>query len=396
MVPRMVGNAVGPNVSDMVPGVLGYQIQRSAGGGDFALVGKAGAGQTSFVDNTVFNGERYTYSVRPYDQDNVTDSGLTRTTMAIRNSVYDANGARVLGLFGADNRVGFDDFFVFADHFGLTAGDEGFEPAFDLRQNNRVDFDDFFVFADYFGRAIEAAGKLLPTRTGLNSDARLSLSAAGLANAGEETQILVNLADFAELKGYGFTLEYDANDLEFVKVMPVDNNLLGETALSQPRVISQKDGEVSIAAYGETAVEGELAVNLVFRFKEGTEESFVELTQAQLRDSGFAVNQVASLDRFRIETRPESFALMDNFPNPFNPETTIKYQLPESADVKLEIRNVVGQLVRTLVAEHQSAGRYTVQWDASNDNGQQLSSGVYFYLVEAGDFRQVKRMLLLK
>ncbi len=397
LMPRMASSAVGPALSDMIPGVLGYQILRSVGGEDFALIGKAGAGETSFVDDTVFNGERYSYSVRPYDQDNVTDSDLSRTTMAIRNSVFDASGVQVFGLFGADNRVGFDDFFVFADHFGLTAGDEAFEPAFDLRQNNRVDFEDFFVFADNFGRAIEAAGKLLPTRSGLNSDARFFLSSMGdLANAGEETQILVNLADFAELKGYGFTLEYDANDLEFVKVTPVDNNLLGEAALSQPRVITQKDGEVSIAAYGEAAVEGELAVNLVFRFKEGTEESFVELTQAQLRDDGFAVNQVASLDRFRIETRPESFALLNNFPNPFNPETTIKYQLPESADVKLEIRNVVGQLVRTLVAEHQSAGRYTVQWDASNDNGQQLSSGVYFYLVEAGEFRQVKRMLLLK
>ena len=398
LMPRMASSAVGPALSDMIPGVLGYQILRSVGDEEFALVGKAGAGETSFVDDTVFNGERYTYSVRPYDQDNVTDSDLSRTTMAIRNSVFDASGVQVLGLFGADNRVGFDDFFVFADHFGLTAGDEAFEPAFDLRPNNRVDFDDFFVFADNFGRAIEAAGKLLPSRSGLNSDARFFLSTMGdLANAGEETEILVNLADFAELKGYGFTLEYDANDLEFVKVTPVDNNLLGETALAQPRVITQKDGEVSIAAYGETAVDGELAVNLVFRFKEGTEESFVEFTQAQLRDDGFAVNQVASLDRFRIETRPESFALLNNFPNPFNPETTIKYQLPESADVKLEIRNVVGQLVRTLVvAEHQSAGRYTVQWDASNDNGQQLSSGVYFYLVEAGEFRQVKRMLLLK
>ena len=98
-----------------------------------------------------------------------------------------------------------------------------------------------------------------------------------------------------------------------------------------------------------------------------------------------------------VQTRPEAFSLADNFPNPFNPATTIQYALPQAADVELTVYNVVGQPVRTLVAEHQNAGRYAVEWDATDDSGHSLSSGMYFYRLEAGgEFREVKKMLLLK
>ena len=98
-----------------------------------------------------------------------------------------------------------------------------------------------------------------------------------------------------------------------------------------------------------------------------------------------------------VQTRPEAFALADNFPNPFNPTTTIKYALSQAADVELTVYNVVGQVVRTLVAEYQSAGHYAVEWDATDDSGHSLSSGMYFYRLQAGEeFREVKKMLLLR
>ena len=98
-----------------------------------------------------------------------------------------------------------------------------------------------------------------------------------------------------------------------------------------------------------------------------------------------------------LQTRPTAFSLADNFPNPFNPATTIQYALPQAAEVELTVYNVIGQPVRTLVAEHQSAGRYAVEWDATNDSGHSLSSGMYFYRLQAGEeFREVKKMLLLK
>ena len=98
-----------------------------------------------------------------------------------------------------------------------------------------------------------------------------------------------------------------------------------------------------------------------------------------------------------LQTLPAAYALANNFPNPFNPATTIQYALPQAADVELIVYNVVGQPVRTLVAEHQGAGRYVVEWDATDDGGHSLSSGMYFYRLQAGgEFREVKKMLLLK
>lgn len=88
----------------------------------------------------------------------------------------------------------------------------------------------------------------------------------------------------------------------------------------------------------------------------------------------------------------EEFALANNHPNPFNPTTTIRYALPQAADVELTVYNALGQPVRTLVAAHQRAGRYAVEWDATG-----LAAGMYFYRLQAGGaFLAVEKMMLLK
>ncbi|MBD3169796.1 MAG: T9SS type A sorting domain-containing protein [candidate division Zixibacteria bacterium] len=88
---------------------------------------------------------------------------------------------------------------------------------------------------------------------------------------------------------------------------------------------------------------------------------------------------------------PTSFSLFQNYPNPFNPSTTIKYQLPSNSKVKLDVYNLLGQKVKSLVNEWQTAGYKAVHWDASG-----YASGIYFYRLTAGKFTETKRMLLLK
>jgi len=93
---------------------------------------------------------------------------------------------------------------------------------------------------------------------------------------------------------------------------------------------------------------------------------------------------------------PTEFALHNNYPNPFNPVTNILYDIPEVSEVNLEIYNVMGQRVRTLVQGTQEPGRYQIVWNATNDFGQALSSGMYIYRIQAGDFVSVKKLVLMK
>ncbi len=95
-------------------------------------------------------------------------------------------------------------------------------------------------------------------------------------------------------------------------------------------------------------------------------------------------------------TLPTEFVLGQNYPNPFNPTTTIDYSVPAQSRVEIQIFNVLGQTVRTLVDEDQTAGSYKVTWNCTDDGGRQVSSGIYFYRITAGSFTQSKKMVLLK
>jgi hypothetical protein len=93
---------------------------------------------------------------------------------------------------------------------------------------------------------------------------------------------------------------------------------------------------------------------------------------------------------------PTHYSLDQNFPNPFNPSTTLPYSLKEGAHVTISIYNVLGQNVKTLVNEYQDAGHYTKVWDGHDDSGSEVASGIYFYRIKAGDFSDIKKMVLMK
>lgn len=93
---------------------------------------------------------------------------------------------------------------------------------------------------------------------------------------------------------------------------------------------------------------------------------------------------------------PTRYALEQNHPNPFNPYTTLKYQIPQECHMTLKIYNTLGREVKTLIEKQQSPGYYAVQWDGRKEVGTEVSSGIYFYRIQAGTYVQTKRMLLLK
>ena len=96
------------------------------------------------------------------------------------------------------------------------------------------------------------------------------------------------------------------------------------------------------------------------------------------------------------ELLPTAYALHQNYPNPFNPVTTIEYDLPENSQVRVAIYDMLGRKVRTLVYGFENAGFKTVQWQGKNDFGRSVGAGVYIFQIQAGNFTQARKMILLK
>ncbi len=101
-------------------------------------------------------------------------------------------------------------------------------------------------------------------------------------------------------------------------------------------------------------------------------------------------------DEAESGNKPSRFMLSQNYPNPFNPVTTIEYYLPKSALVKLSVYNILGQKVRNLVNEYQTAGIKRMSWDGKDETGNSVASGIYFYKLSASDFAETRKMLLIK
>ena len=252
------------------------------------------------------------------------------------------------------------------------------------------------------------------------------LSATFLAKAEGETQLTLNNFQFGSTTGEpiaaappevvitteGQLVTGDVNRDGQVSVLDLIlvSRHLGEDASANPQADVNRDGTINIqdlilvaqhlgestdaAAPTATAIDGS-----------GIEPATIQawITQAQAADDGSLTFQqgIATLERLLTLFIPEETALLHNYPNPFNPETWIPYQLAEPAEVTLTIHAVNGTLVRTLTLGYQPAGIYQTRtraayWDGRNQLGEKVASGVYFYTLTAGDFNATKKMLIRK
>jgi hypothetical protein len=143
----------------------------------------------------------------------------------------------------------------------------------------------------------------------------------------------------------------------------------------------QPDGSVEVYAVWSPAFDFETDGEYFWRARVQTEDTSGAWT-------GF--------NRFAVASLPNTFALHQNYPNPFNPTTTIKYSIPEHGHVVLEVFNLLGQSVATLVDEAQPAGSHEVSWDGTSDDGSGVASGMYFYRLTAGAHSESRKMVLLK
>ena len=319
-----------------------------------------------------------------------------------RKAYVDSNGDAVYLIAKDSGTVGVDDFLALVAAFGSSEGDDNYNVQADINDSGSVGVDDFLAFIGSFGKTAAVSGKPIVLLPGINENAEFSLSLGsdGVV-AGELMAVDVSLANVEALIGYGFALNYDADKFEFVSVASADEDLLtstgGETLFHH--VVA--DGQISVATgmYNGTAVSGGGdIVQFVFRvLYEFEDNARFEIADGLVFDPSQLQNPAVVAGVLELQSTPREFALHQNFPNPFNPDTTIKYDLSESADVTLQIYNVLGQVVRTLVAsEAQNAGRYQIRWNGMDDRGVSVSSGIYFYRISAGEFQNVRKLMLLK
>ncbi len=394
-------------------GVSGYKVLRGTSADDLEEIASIDPGSTQFTDDNVPDGAgSLVYRIDAYDDNNVAMGELiTVENISVRMSFVDADGDPVylivLPSQGGDMEVNFEDFVAFAAAFNSQKGDANYNPQADVNDDGTVDFSDFVTAAASFGRtAVVPAGSKLaitPQRPGVNADTEMTLDLAGeKVLVGEEISVTVSMANAKQLNGFGLELTYDADKFEFVSAVPAAADLLKSQGDETPLFKNwPEEGRISVvnAIIDAGSVSGEGAL-VTFTFKvlrEFEDNARFEIAQGVVFDADQLQNPVVSLGALDVQSTPTEFALHQNFPNPFNPQTNIPYDLAESGDVALRIYNLLGQEVRTLVRERQQAGRYTVQWSGMDDRGVSVSSGIYFYQVSvAGKFQDAKRLMLLK
>ena len=111
---------------------------------------------------------------------------------------------------------------------------------------------------------------------------------------------------------------------------------------------------------------------------------------------GDLIQQVTRSAASEVKLIPNDFSLQQNFPNPFNPSTEIRFDLPEEGHIELLVYNMAGQKVRTIESGNMKPGYHSMIWNGTNDKGTRVSTGMYFYSIQTNNFQAVKKMLFLK
>jgi hypothetical protein len=198
------------------------------------------------------------------------------------------------------------------------------------------------------------------------------------------------------VKGLSAAVTFDPTELEFVSagLMPEMETPLARmffwSGLDDGKVLvdlAVLGTGVSIGGSGDVAV-------LTFRALSG--EYSLEFDEAALR--GVDNEQLAASLEGCV-SRPEmptAFRLVQNAPNPFNPKTTVAYEVPQSSEVAIRVYDVTGKLVRTLVDGAVEPGRYAATWDGRNNSGEAVGSGVYFCTMETPTYHATQKMVLMK
>ena len=277
---------------------------------------------------------------------------------------------------------------------------EGQMSAGDVTQDESLSALDASIVLQYVVGLIDG----LPYDGGMNLAAGGEiLIPSGSATPGELFQVPILLDQGNNVRSIEMEISYDPDVLIYHSVS-WNESLTGLTLMD-----SHDGGAIKVSAAGTEAMEpGSITLGWIEFEMMGTFDDYqttITLSRSRLNEneiltdgpSGVYTNALLVVDEWGHGGVPVVFALGQNFPNPFNPSTLIRYQLPQEAKVTINIYDMMGRTVRNLVrSETQIAGYRQVMWNATNDLGQPVSAGVYLYVIQAGEFKDTKKMVLMK
>ena len=270
----------------------------------------------------------------------------------------------------------------------LMIPDEYQKWAADMNDDGKVKTNDVLAILRI---ASGLAAPRIDTFTGIANEVAITF-AEERYTSDERITVPLLVDDPSELAGGDVCIAYDNNLLHAINVS-VNSDLLVASDISKPGII-----RLAFASYGtlnkKTIVEMQFDV-----LADGISSLIVKNSELYRWDERLIDSKRINKQLSSWRTIPERNALLQNFPNPFNPETWIPYQLKEENEVIVRIYSMTGELVRELNVGYKPAGFYTsrdqaVYWDGKNEAGERVSSGVYFYMIQAGKFTATRKMAI--
>jgi len=378
---------------NLEPDLSGYNLHQATALSDTTLpLIASNLPNTSYDDKGLVNGVTYYYQLSAEDH-NSNESPATEVICSKPLSY-------IVGDYNGDQTVDVVDVVAMINY--LFKGAEGHEPleAGDVNCNEEVTIADAVYIINYaFKGGSDPCICTIPEEP-LARHKEITKAILGLCfpieDRSKEIEVLLEAEVEEEVAGVQIDLNFDPSQVEVKEISTTERtDKLG-------LFYNIESGEVKIGMldiYGiHTLAPGQGSLLRITFQKKGKGAG---ISSAKIQDA-IVVNTLA--EELDVEIRPnkvirsipETFSLAQNYPNPFNARTVIRYALPRDSKVKISIYNILGQRVKVLLNEYQSAGHKTVIWDGKNQKGKEVASGVYFYKIKADDFTSSKKMLLLK
>ena len=199
------------------------------------------------------------------------------------------------------------------------------------------------------------------------------------------------------VRGIELELEFDP---EMVNILSTGLSKIQDEVMVTSKRIEDGKLKVVVANLNSGVIEGDdnSYLNIPLQFN-GNDYQVSTVSLKDIKIAGADGNIIRSLSRTEssdIKAIPVNFALQQNFPNPFNPSTEIRFDLPENDHVTLAVYNMMGQKVKTLASRNMTPGYHSIIWNGTNDSGAKVATGMYFYSINTKNFQSIKKMLFLK